>query len=201
MAKWFFNDYCHLGLSFEDIYTILAIHPYLSEAQWRKLLDRYVDVINNNPNLVKAHGALVVFEEFISLSAYDPAHGGNYEVRKPSVERQLRKGMEEATAQLGAMEMGKVPWPITPSTNTDYEGTDPTGQTWDVKSPLSVAPNGKVFSADDVLGKIQKDFSWGENIILDNRKITPKEIQELYERVKAKGQDGRVVWWPTDPNP
>lgn len=66
MAKWFFNEYSHIGLSFDDMYIILAIHPHLSEAQLRKLLDRYSDVINNNPNLVKAHGALAVFEEFIS---------------------------------------------------------------------------------------------------------------------------------------
>jgi len=100
---------------------------------------------------------------------------------------------------LGVMEAGKVPWPIMPSTNTDYEGIDLNGQTWDVKSPRSVTPDGKTFNADDMVGKMQKDFRKGENIILDDRNITPKEIQQLYKRLKTKGQDDRVIWWPTEP--
>ena len=104
-------------------------------------------------------------------------------------------------AQLGVMELGKVLWPITPSTNPKYEGTDPNGQTWDVKGPLSVKPNGDLFDADSEVENMQKDFNLGENIILDDRNMTPNEMQELYERLKAKGQDGRVVWWPTDPIP
>ncbi len=199
MAKRLFNDYSHLGLSLENIHAIIAANPNLSETQLRKLLDRYADVINKNPNLVKKYGALAVFQEFIALSAYDPAHGGNYVVRKPSVERQLRKGMEEAAAQLGAMEMGKVSWPIVPSTSTDYEGTDPNGQTWDVKSYRSVTPDGNFFNADEQIKGMQKDFDLGENIIIDDRNITRKDIQVLYKRLKARGQDGRVVWWPTDP--
>jgi hypothetical protein len=200
MAQRLFNDYSHLGLSLENIRALIAANLNLSEAQLRKLLDRYSDVINNHPNLVRKYGALAVFQEFIALSAYDPAHGGNYAVRKPSVERQLDKGMEEAVAELGAMEMGKVPWPITPSTDTKYEGTDRNGQKWDVKAPQSTNPKGKyIFNADKEAGKMQKDFDNNENIIIDNRNITSKEIQELYERLKAKGQDDRAVWWPTNP--
>jgi hypothetical protein len=109
--------------------------------------------------------------------------------------------MEEAVAELGVMEARKVPWPMIPSIYTDYEGTDGDGQTWDVKSPRSATPDGKVFNAKDVLTGMQKDFNLGENIILDDRNITLKEIQELYRRLKATGQGGRVVWWPTDPSP
>lgn len=192
------SDYMHLGLSLANIRAILIENPNLSGSQLYKLFDRYLDVIKNNPKLVNKYGALAVFQEFIALSAYDPAHGGDYTTRMPSVERELDKGMEEAVAELGVMEAGKVPWPITPSTNTDYEGTDPNGQTWDVKSPRSVTPNDK-FNADDMVGKMQKDFRKGENIIVDDRNIKPKEIQQLYERLKAKRQDNRVVWWPTDP--
>lgn len=200
MAKWFFNEYSHIGLSFDDMYTILAIHPHLSEAQLRKLLDHYSDVINTNPNLVKAHGALAVFEEFISLSAYDPAHGGNYANRKPSIERELDKGIEESVAELGAMETGLVDWPITASTSTDYEGTDPHGQAWDVKAPRSTTPEGKpIFNATKEVIKMKKDFDNNENIIIDDRKITPEERKELYKQLKAYGKDSRVVWWPFNP--
>src|SRR5262249_25557365 len=141
-------------------------------------------------------------QEFIALSAYDPAHGGNYAIRKPSVEIALDKGMQEAIAEVGTMETGLVNWPIIPSTSTDYEGTDPYGQSWDVKAPRSTTPKGKpIFDAAKEANKMQKDFHLGENIIIDDRYITPKEIQELYMRLKAKGQDGKVVWWPIDPNP
>lgn len=200
MVNKLYNDYRYLGLSLDDVHVITAANPYLSEAQLRKLLDHYTDVIENNPNLVKQYGEVAVFQEFISLSAYDPAHGGNYARRKPSVERDLDKGIEEAVAELGVMETGKVPWPITPSTDTRYEGTDPNGQKWDVKSPRSVTPDGKVFNADDVLEGMQKDFDNNENIILDDRNITPMEIRQLYELLKTHGLDRRVIWWPIDPN-
>jgi hypothetical protein len=200
MAKGLFNDYSHLGLSLENIRALLAANPNLSETQLRRLLDRYSDVINNNPNLVRKYGALAVFQEFIALSAYDPAHGGNYALRKPSVESDLDKGMEEAVAELGVMEMGKVPWPITPSTDTKYEGTDPNGQKWDVKAPRLTNPKGKyIFNVAKEVSKMQKDFDNSENIIIDDRNISPKERQELYEQLKAHGNDSRVVWWPFTP--
>jgi hypothetical protein len=201
MVERLYNDYSYLGLSVDDIYVIIAIHPNLSETQLRTLLDRYLDVVSENPNLVGQYGALAVFEEFIALSAYDPAHGGDYAIRKPCKTRDLRKGIEEAIAELGVMEARKVPWPITPSTDTDYEGTDGDGQRWDVKSPRSATPDGKVFNAEAVVTGMQKDFDLGENIILDNRNISLNEIRELYGQLKANGQDGRIVWWPTDPNP
>ena len=199
MANRLYNDYGYLGLSLDSIRAIIADHPNLTEVQLRMLLDRYSDIINNSSNLVQKYGALAVFQEFIALAAYDPAHGGNYAQRKPSVERELGKGMEEAVAELGVMEAGKVPWPIAPSTDTKYEGIDPNGQTWDVKSPRSATPDGKVFNADKAVKKMQRDFDEGENIILDDRYITLKEIQELYKRLRDSRQDDRVVWWPIDP--
>jgi hypothetical protein len=200
-ANQLYNDYSHLSLSLGDIRDIIAVHPNLGEARLRKLLDRYSDVVGDSPNLIKKYGTLAIFQEFIVLAAYDSAHGGNYAIRKPSVERQLNKGMEEAVVALGAMEMGKVPWPLMPSTNPHYEAVDPNGQTWDVKSPLSVTPNGTLFNIDEVVKGMQKDFGKGEKVILDDRNITLKEIQKLYRRLKANGEDGRVIWWPTDPTP
>jgi hypothetical protein len=29
--------------------------------------------------------------------------------------------------------------------------------------------------------------------------MTPKEIQDLYEQLKALGNADKVIWWPTDP--
>lgn len=202
IAEGLSSDYSHLGLLLDDIRAIIAAHPNLSEAQLQKLLDRYLDVINKNPNLVTKYGTLAVFEEFIALSAYDPAHGGNYTNRKPSVERELDKGMEEAVAELGAMEMGLVLWPMAPSTNTDYEGTDLHGQAWDVKAPRSTTPEGKpIFNAAKEADKMRKDFDNNEKVIIDDRNITPEERKELYEQLKTDGNDGRVVWWPIDPKP
>src|SRR5579859_7783337 len=157
MADRLYNDYGYLGLSLDDICDIIAAHPNLSEIQLRMLLDRYSDVMKNNPNLVTKYGAVAVFQEFIALAMYDSAHGGNYTTRKPSVARDLDKGMEEAVVELGVMEVGKVSWPITPSTDPKYEGTDPNGQRWDVKSPKSATPDSKVFDADIEVENMQKD--------------------------------------------
>ncbi len=46
---------------------------------------------------------------------------------------------------------------------------------------------------------MQKDFDNNEKIIIDDRNITSEERQELYERLKADGDDGRVIWWPFAP--
>ncbi len=200
LANKLYNDYKGTGLSLDDIRAIIAANPNLSESQLRKLLDRYRDVITKHPNLVKKAGALAVFQQFIALSAYDPAHGGDYTAKKPCVESNLDKGIDEAIVELGAMEMGLVDGPMTPSTNRDYEATDSHGQKWDVKSPRSTTPNGQpIFDADKIVDGMQKDFAKGEKIILDDSNITPKEIQELYERLKSKGQDGDVIWWPNTP--
>lgn len=108
--------------------------------------------------------------------------------------------MEEAVAELGAMEMGLVDWPITASTSTDYEGTDPHEQAWDVKAPRSTTPEGKPsFNAAKEVIKMKKDFDNNEKIIIDDRKITPEERKELYKQLKAYGNDSRVVWWPFTP--
>jgi len=200
LARDLSNDYSYLDLSLDDMCALIADHPNLSKAQLCKLLDCYLDVIKSNPRLVQQYGALAVFQEFISLSAYDPGHGGNYTNRKPSVEIELEKGMEEAIAELGVMEIGKVSWPLMPSTDSKYESTDRSGQKWDVKAPRSTTPKGKPnFDAAKEAVKMQKDFNLGENIIIDDRNITPKERRELYKQLKARRNDGKVVWWPFTP--
>jgi hypothetical protein len=78
----------------------------------RIFVSKYLDVMKQNPNLVKQHGALAVFQVFVVLAAYDPAHGGNYATRTPVKERknspspttQLEKGIDEAEAELGVAE-------------------------------------------------------------------------------------------------
>lgn len=201
MAKRLYADFGSSGLSLDDIREIIAENPNLTEAQLRLLLSKYADVIKKNPNLVSKHGALAVFMTFIALAAYDPAHGGDYSKRRPSKERQLPKGIDEAEAEMGVMEQGKIPFPLTPSLKPDYEGTDPTGKDWDVKSFYSSTPDGQVFDPSDALAKLQKDFDKGENVIIDDRNITPTETNELYKLLKSNGQDGKVIWWPNEPTP
>ena len=200
LADKLYNDYKGTGLSLDDIRAIIAANPNLSEAQLRKLLDRYRDVITKHPNLVKKDGALAVFQQFVALSAYDPAHGGDYAIKKPSVEGELEKGMEEAVVELGAMEMGLIDGPMTPSDSPKFEATDAHNQKWDVKSPKSTNPLGQpTFNAAKEASRMQKDFDNGEKIIIDDSNITPAQRKELLDQLKANGNDDKVIWWPFAP--
>ena len=206
MTQRLYNEYEGTGLSPDEIRIITTDHPNLTEAQLRALLDRYTSVEEEHPKLVNEHGALAVFRSFIALAAYDPAHGGNYTIRKPVKERryrpdfQIKKGIEEAEAELGAVEDGKVPWPLKPSADTDYESTDADGQKWDVKGFLSETPDGEKFNAEESVYDIEKDFKKGEKIIVDDRKLMLEDIQRLYRELKRQGRNNDVVWWPVDPS-
>jgi hypothetical protein len=199
LAKKLHADYSHLGLSLDDIRAIIAQNPHLTEAQLRELLNKYGSVVQNYPKLVDAHGALAVFQAFIALAVYDPAHGGNYSTRKPAVLPDFDLGTTEAEAELGAMEEGLAPWPFTPSLDPRYEGIDANGQAWDVKSFRSIDTNGTPFSTKAALKKIQKDVDNNEKVILDDRQLTQKEIDALLETLKKAKLDKEVVWWPTTP--
>lgn len=155
-----------------------------------------------NPNLVKKYGALVVFEKFIELAAYDPAHGGNYPTRQPVQNMpDLQPGIDDAMAELAVMEEGEVPWPLTQSTDPAYEATDPTGQKWDVKKYPHVDTNGHVYDPVNTVDKLQKDFGKGEKVIFDDSGLSQKEIDDTYRELQRRGQDGNIVWWPTEPTP
>jgi hypothetical protein len=202
LAQRLYKDYQGTGLSLDDIRKIIEENPNLTEAQLRELLDQYARVIAMNPNLVKTYGALAVFEKFIELAAYDPAHGGDYPSRRPVQNMpDLQPGIDDAMAELGAMEEGKVPWPLTQSTDPAYEATDPAGQKWDVKKYPHVDTNGKVYDPVNTVDKLQKDFGKGEKVIFDDSGLSQTEIDETYRELKRRGQDGDVVWWPTEPNP
>ena len=202
LAEKLFKDFGHLGLSLDDIRAIIANNPHLTEAQLRALLSRYADVIAKNPTLVQKHGALAVFQMFVALSSYDPAHGGNYATRTPvATLDDLLAGTEEAEVEMGVMEEGKAAWPFVPSTDPSYEATDGNGQKWDAKGYRTVDTNGNAFDPEKTLKKMQKDFNKDENIILDTRKLTQKEIDDLQKVLKRNKQDNRVLWWPDEPTP
>ena len=201
LAERLYNDYKGTGLTLDDIRDIIEKNPNLTESQLRALLNQYTNVIKDNPNLVKKYGALAVFEEFIALAAYDPAAGGNYALKKPiSVRKDIQDGISEAETEMGAMEQGKVPWPLKPSQNTNYDAESPDGTKWDTKSLHSVDSTGKPYNAADTVSKLQKDFSKGEKVILDDRDATQKEIDDTYDELKKMNQENDVVWWPNDPS-
>ena len=201
LAERLYNDYKGTGLTLDDIRDIIEKNPNLTEAQLRALLNEYTKVISANPNLVKEYGALAVFEEFIALAAYDPAAGGNYALKKPiSVRKDIQDGISEAEAEMGAMEQDKVPWPLKPSQNTSYDAESPDGTKWDTKSLHSVDSTGKPYNATDTVSKLQKDFSNGEKVILDDRDATQKEIDDTYDELRKTNQENDVFWWPNDPS-
>ena len=200
LAQKLYNDYKSSGLSLDDIRKIIEDNPNLTEAQLRELLSQYAKVINANPNLVKKHGALAVFEEFIALAAYDAAHGGNYALRQPVANMPtLQPGIEEAMAEMGVMEDGQTPWPLTPSQDPSHDATDPTGQKWDEKSYRSVDTNGNPYNPAKTAQKLVKDINKGEKIIFDDSQLTQQEIDDTYNELKKNGTDKDVIWWPTKP--
>lgn len=200
LAQKLYNDYKGSGLSLDDIRKIIEDNPNLTEAQLRELLNQYTKVISANPNLVKKYGALAVFKEFIALAAYDAAHGGNYALRQPVVNMpNLQPGIEEAMAEMGVMEDGQVPWPLTPSQDPTYDVLDPTGQKWDEKSYRSVDTNGNPYNAANTAQKLGKDINKGEKIIFDDSQLTQQEIDDTYKELKSRGTDKDVIWWPTKP--
>jgi hypothetical protein len=176
-------------------------NPNLSPDQLRALLAQYTNVINVNPKLVEKYGALAVFEEFVALAAYDAANGGDYANKKPiSVKKDIKAGIREAMAEMGVMEQDKVSWPLTPSQDPRYDAKDPNGTEWDEKSFFSVDDTGKVYNATDAVNQMQKDFSRGEKVILDDSGLTQKEIDDTYDELKKMNQENNVVWWPNDPS-
>ena len=202
LAQRLYAAFGSSDLTLDDIRSLIDDNPNLTEAQWRELLAKYGSVIAANPNLVKKYGALAVFSEFVALSAYNSAYGGNYPIRRPMQNRpNLSDEMDEAEAQLGVMEEGKVSWPLTPSTDSAYESTDPYRKSWDVKRYRSIDSDGKVYDPVDTVDKLeQKDFANGEKVIFDDSLLTPKEINDTYEEFKRRGLDRNVVWWPTQPS-
>lgn len=197
LAKRLYTDYGHLGLSLDDIRAIIEDNPNLTEVQLRQLLAQYTNVIKANPNLVSKYGALAVFKVFIVLSSYDPAHGGNYATRIPIADRNLSKRVEEAETLLGAAEEGKIPWPLTPSTDHRYEATDGNGQKWDVKAWRSgMRPP---FNANDALDAIKKEVSQGENVLINDKSLSSIDQRNLNQTIKNAGLEGNVLWWPDQP--
>ncbi len=200
LARRLYATYGSSDLSLDDVRSLIGDNPNLTEDQLRQLLNQYSSVIAAHPNLVKQYGALAVFHEFVALAAYDAGHGGDYLLRKPVQNMpNVQPGMEEATAEMGTMENGEVPWPLTPSQATDYDATDPTGQKWDEKSYRSVDTNGNAYDAANTVNKLQKDFGKGEKIIFDDSRLTQREIDETYDNLKRNHQENDVVWWPTKP--
>lgn len=195
-----YGDYESLGLSLDDIRYIIEQNPKLTEAQLHELFSQYAKVINATPDLVKKCGALTVFEQFIALAAYDAAHGGNYALRQPVVNMpNLLPGIEEAMAEMGVMENGQVPWPLTPSLDPVYDAVDPTGQKWDEKSYRSVDTNGDPYNPAKTARKLAKDINRGEKIIFDDSQLTQQEIDETSKELKKNGMEKDVIWWPTQP--
>lgn len=187
------------GPAAATVLAVLGQNPLLSEQQLTDLLSEYDDVIASNPNLVRRYGATAVFLSFVALAAYSAAHGGNFSTRQPANPADLPEGITEARAMLGAMEKGKVPWPFSPSVDPTYEGTDGSGQKWDVKSYRSVDSAGNPFDSDKARDMVRREKARGEKVILDDSQLTPREIAELQEKLVGAGLDGDVVWWPHEP--
>jgi hypothetical protein len=189
--------YGPLGLSLDDIRKIIEENPNLTEAQLRQLLAQYASVTRANPNLVKKYGALQVFLVFTALSAYDPAHKGNYPTRTPVADQDLSKRMEEAETLLGAAEAGDLPWPLTPSTDPRYEATDANNQKWDVKAWRSgMKPR---FNVNKALTTIQDEVGKGENVLINDTYMSVKDRDDLNQAIKAAGLESHVIWWPVSP--
>jgi hypothetical protein len=200
LAEKLYNDYKDSGLSLDDIRHLIAQNPNLTEAQLRELLNQYAKVIAANPNLIKKYGALAVFESFVALAAYDAAHGGNYALRQPVKNMpNLQPGIEEAMAEMGVMEDGQIPWPLTPSLDPVYDVIDSTGEHWDEKSYRSVDINGNSYDPAQTAQKLEKDIDKGEKIIFNDSRLTQKEINKTYEELKKNGTDTKVIWWPIQP--
>jgi len=193
VAQRLYTEFAHLGLSLDDIRKIIEENPGLTEDQLRELIGQYGKVIADNPNLVQKYGALQVFLVFISLAAYDGAHGGDYAKRIP-ITGSLAGGIEESQSILGVLENGDIPWPVTPDPSGDAEIIDANGQAWDVKAFRS-----QNFNLEKAALKLQIEFHSKENVILDTRWLSKEDAWKLYQKIASKGWSKNVRWWPTTP--
>lgn len=124
-------------------------------------------------------------EEYEEL-ARDPSEGNKI---SPKTER-------ERTAGLTLERQGDLPGPIVRDPTGNAEFIDTTGQKWDVKSFNSNFPERKGgFNLERDLGKIEKEFNQGENVILDTTDLKPDDASALRNAIEQKGWSDRIRWY------
>ncbi|WP_411344070.1 hypothetical protein ACE3MZ_21210 [Paenibacillus sp. WLX1005] len=76
-----------------------------------------------------------------------------------------------------------------------------TGIKWDVKRFRSY-PDGHTnkkkgaFNLENAMGKINKEFGRGYNVIIDTRNLTGDHVIQSRGAIGSSGKNDRVIWYP-----
>jgi Domain of unknown function (DUF4280) len=118
--------------------------------------------------------------------ARDPAQG-NQITEKGMIEREIGLDLETRGILSG----------IKRDPSGAAEFIDVNGTKWDIKGFNSHFPPKKGgFKLDKVIGQIEKEFSKGENVIVDTTKMSSQHIDELRKAIQEKNMSSRILWWP-----
>ncbi len=164
----------------------VAVVGKLTEQEGSEVAGRVVGIIKDNPELIQSEFGFVQTVRAVSKIeqkphweslALDPAHGNKISI----------KSIEEALAGIAAEEKGFLPGPIRRDPSAAAEFIDTLGRAWDVKTPLSLAPNGQhVFKIDQVFSSIKRELGLGENVILSMIKLNKEDALSLIAKLKTE---------------
>lgn len=104
--------------------------------------------------------------------------------------------LQEAHVIMSLVESGELPGPVTRSPGHG-DGTDATGQDWDVKGPRDNVPRPRFDVGSFLEGKIRSEVEWSkENVIIDLTGLTdPANRRALRAAVDAAGLTAHVRWY------
>lgn len=131
------------------------------------------------------------YKEYVDL-ARDPAHGDK-------ISQQSRKERTIVLELENKGFLGHVVRDKQAENGADFID-EKTGIKWDVKSPVN-KPAGHTsvrkgaFSVNVMMRKIRREVANGHNVIMDTRRITKSQIDELKKAVIEAGLSDRILWF------
>ncbi len=145
-----------------------------------------INTVKSNPVLITEEGSLAKSIQDVGKIkqkphweslAFDPAHKNQIS----------SKSIEEALAGITAEEKGFLPGPIRRDPTGAAEFIDARGIPWDVKTPVSIAPNGKnVFNVNQTFNSIKRELNLDENVILNMIRLNKDDALSLVTKLKTK---------------
>ncbi|MGN9171141.1 MULTISPECIES: phage baseplate assembly protein V [Paenibacillus] len=130
--------------------------------------------------------------------ARDPASNGKIEPKNIR-EREVGLALEERG------ELGRLIRDPQRENGAEFIDTS-SGLKWDVKSfesfpsgdngiPITNPKKG-AFTIQQGMKKLQKEFSNGNNVIIDTRKMVPEHIEQMKKAIDEAGVTDKIIWYP-----
>ncbi|MDQ0049237.1 hypothetical protein J2T18_003538 [Paenibacillus polymyxa] len=137
-------------------------------------------------------------QEELDDLARDPASNGKIEPKNIR-EREVGLAVEERG------ELGRLIRDPQRENGAEFIDTS-SGLKWDVKSfesfpsgdngiPITNPKKG-AFTIQQGMKKLQKEFSNGNNVIIDTRKMVPEHIEQMKKAIDEAGVTDKIIWYP-----